>query len=221
MFVRLESQSKHFQFQHAVIPGEKGCKPPKEVENVRRQLIHFFVFWILARRKKSYTLDLRGDAFSLLVTVCHWGAPAGDSNASMREKNDLEKIALKKLLCWRRLRFHRLWGDFHNLLSKMQTRTNSLKLSGTKCVLEEWKNCSQRGRKSPLVTALCLFRGQLVTSLAMFPAAVFGGHFFFTTGTLFWFLESGYWACWPRSQHPRACRRAHTLPYSPPSLLSF
>lgn len=34
MFVRLESQSKHFQFQHAVIPGEKSCKPPKEVESV-------------------------------------------------------------------------------------------------------------------------------------------------------------------------------------------
>lgn len=34
MFVRLESQSKDFQFQHAVVPGEKGCKAPKEEENV-------------------------------------------------------------------------------------------------------------------------------------------------------------------------------------------
>lgn len=205
MFVRLESQSKHFQFQHAVIPGEKSCKPPKEVESVQRQPIHFFVFWILARRKKSYTLDLRGDA-SLFVSV-FWSQSLTEMHQQViqmrawerEKKNDLEKTALKKLLCWWRLRFHGLWGDFHNLLSKMQTRTKSLEWSGTKCVLEKWKNGSQRGRKCPLAPAPCLFREQLATSLAMCPAAVLGGHFFYTTGTLFCFLQSSYWACWPRS----------------------
>lgn len=43
----------------------------------------------------------------------------------------------------------------------METRINSLKWPGTKCVLEKWKNCSRKGRQSSLITPLCLFSGQL------------------------------------------------------------